>query len=71
MAYSLKQKLINDIQDLPEKKIKEVFDFVEYLKLKEDKWFIRYVNQRGQEAGEDRKAGKRFISLAELQKEYR
>jgi hypothetical protein len=71
MAYSLKQKLINDIQDLPEKKIKEVFDFVEYLKLKEDEWFIRYVNQRGREAGEDRKAGKKFISLAELQKEYR
>jgi hypothetical protein len=22
-----------------------------------DEWFIRYVNQRGQEAGEDRKAG--------------
>jgi hypothetical protein len=71
MAYSLKQKLINDIQDLPEKKIKEVFDFVEYLKLKEDEWFIRYVNHRGLEAGEDRKAGKKFISLAELQKEYR
>ncbi len=71
MAYSLKQKLIDDIQDLPEKKIKEVFDFVEYLKIKEDEWFIRYVNQRGRGASEDRKAGKKFISLAELQKEYR
>jgi hypothetical protein len=71
MAYNLKQKLINDIQSLPEKKIKEVFDFVEYLKLKEDEWFIRYVNQKGQEAVEDKKAGKKFTSLAELQKEYR
>jgi hypothetical protein len=70
MAYSLKQKLINDIQNLPEKKIKEVFDFVEYLNLKEDEWFVRYVNQRGRKAGEDRKVGKKFISLAELQKEY-
>jgi hypothetical protein len=54
---------------LPAKKIQEVIDFVEYLKLKEDNWFIDYVNKRGSEAKAQKKAGKKFTSLDELQKE--
>jgi len=38
---------------LPEKRIKEVMDFVEYLKLKEDDWFINFINQRGRSAKND------------------
>ena len=70
MGFSLKQRLIDDIHSLPEGKIKEVVDFVEYLKLKEDEWFIRYVNRRGEEAKGDRGAGGKFINLKELQEEY-
>jgi hypothetical protein len=70
MAFSLKQRLMDDIRGLPEGKVKEVIDFVEYLKLKEDEWFIRYVNRRGEGAKGDKEAGKKFISLKELQKDY-
>ena len=68
---SLKEKLIEDIVTLPEKKVKEVIDFVEYLKLKEDDWFIKYVNQRGRSAKAEKIAGKKFTKLEDLQREYR
>lgn len=68
---SLKERLIEDIVTLPEKKVKEVIDFVEYLKLKEDDWFINIVNQRSSLAKAEKKAGKKFTKLEELQKEYR
>ena len=54
----LKEKLIEDIEALPEKRIKEVIDFVEYLKLKEDDWFICLVNQRGRSAKTEKKQGR-------------
>ncbi|MFZ3135940.1 MAG: hypothetical protein WA126_00960 [Thermodesulfovibrionales bacterium] len=53
------------------KKVKEVIDFVEYLKLKEDDWFITFVNKRGRSAKSEKKAGGKFIRLEELQKQYR
>jgi hypothetical protein len=68
---SLKEKLLEDIAALPEKKVKDVIDFVEYLKLKEDDWFINFVNQRARLAKAEKKAGKKFIKLEELQKELR
>lgn len=68
---SLKEKLIEDIVTLPEKKVKEVIDFVEYLKLKEDDWFIKYVNQRGRSAKAEKIAGKKFTKLEDLQREYK
>jgi len=68
---NLKETLIEDIEDLPQNKIKEVIDFVSYLKLKEDEWFIDYVNRRGRLAKIERKAGKKFTKLEDLQREYR
>jgi hypothetical protein len=68
---SLKEKLIEDIVTLPEKRVKEVIDFIEFLKLKEDDWFIKYVNQRSRLAKAGKKAGKKFIKLEALQREYR
>jgi hypothetical protein len=56
---------------LPEKKIKEVIDFVNYLTLKEDAWFIAFVNKRGALAKAEKKAGKKFTRLEELQKKYK
>jgi hypothetical protein len=66
----LKKRLIEDIGTLPEKKIKQVIDFVEYLKLKEDDWFISLVNQRSRSAKTEKKNGKRLIKLIDLQKQY-
>jgi hypothetical protein len=66
----IKEKLIEDIETLPVKRLKEVIDFVEYLKLKEDDWFIHLVNQRGRTAKTEKKAGKKLTQLNELQKKY-
>jgi hypothetical protein len=66
---SLKEKLIEDIETLPERRVKEVIEFVEYLKVKEDDWFINYVNKRGRMAKAEKKAGKKFTKLEDLQRE--
>ena len=57
---NLKEKLIEDIEDLPKNKMKEVINFVSYLKLKEDEWFTGYVNRRGRLAKMERKSGKKL-----------
>jgi hypothetical protein len=72
MAKSaLKENLIREIQDMPAGRIKDVLDFVHYLKIKEDNWFIDLVNARTRKAEADLKSGKKFVALKELQKEYR
>ncbi len=68
---ALKDKLIKEIKGLPDRKVGEVIDFVAYLKLKEDDWFISYVNQRGKLAKAQKKAGAKFTKLEELQKSYK
>jgi len=66
----LRERLIEDIEGLPEKKVREVIYFVSYLKLKEDNWFIDFVNKRGHAAKADKKAGRKFTKLGDLQKAY-
>ena len=68
---NLKEKLIEDIEDLPKNKMKEVINFVIYLKLKEDECFTDYVNRRGRLAKMERKSGKKLTKLEDLQREYR
>lgn len=68
---NLKEQLIENIEDLPEKQVKEVIDFISYLKIREDPWFIDFVNRRGMHAKSAKKAGKTFQKLENLQKEYR
>jgi hypothetical protein len=68
---NLKEQLIENIEDLPEKQVKEVIDFVSYLKIREDKWFIDFVNRRSMLAKSEKKAGKTFHKLENLRKEYR
>ncbi len=68
---NLRKKILSDIEDLPEKKVKEVIDFISYLKFREDEWFIRFVNKRGARAKAEREAGRKFPKLKDLQKEYR
>jgi len=68
---NLKERLFEDIDTLPGEKVKEVIGFVEYLKLREDDWFINFVNQRTSIAKTEKKTGKKFTKLEELQKGYR
>ena len=68
---ALKEKLLRDIKDLPSEKVHEVIDFVNYLSLKEDVWFIDYVNKRGRLAKAQRKSGRKFARLEELQREFK
>jgi hypothetical protein len=65
-----KEKLIKEIEEMPVHKVKDVLNFVHYLKIKEDEWFIDLVNRRSRQAESDKRAGKKFIGLKELQKEY-
>ncbi|MDP2863461.1 MAG: hypothetical protein Q8N95_11775 [Desulfobacterales bacterium] len=67
----LKKKVIAAMDDLTEKKVQEVLDFVSYLKLREDEWFIDFVNKRGTSAKAGKKAGKKLTKLEDLQKVYR
>jgi len=64
-----KQSLKNILDELSEKDAREVLSFAEFLKLREERWFIDYVNERTKEALASRKAGKKFFSLEELQRE--
>ena len=62
---TLKRQLIQNIETLSEVKVREVMDFVDYLKIKEDKWFVTYVNKRGESAKSARRAGRKIIFHAE------
>lgn len=68
---ALKDRLIREIKNLPDRKVGEVIDFVSYLKFKEDDWFISYVNKRGKLAKAQKKAGVKFTKVEELQKAYK
>ena len=66
----LHQQILEQVKELPEKEKREVLNFIEYLKIREDRAFIDYVNKRTQEAVEAKKRGERFTPLKELQQEY-
>ena len=66
----LNELILKNIQELPEREKKEVLNFIEYLRIKEDHSFIEYVNDRTREAIEAKRCGKGFISLEELQRDY-
>ena len=66
----IEKLLLKRIQDLAPKEKMEVLNFVEFLKVREDRSFIEYVNERTKAAIAAKKRGERFITLEELQKEY-
>jgi uncharacterized protein YfdQ (DUF2303 family) len=72
MAQTAKfdELIVNSIRELSNHEKKEVLNFVEFLKVKEDQVFIEYINMRTKEAIEAKKKGKTFCSLEELQREY-
>jgi len=45
-------------------------NFIEFLRIREEKSFIKYVNKRTKEAMEAKNRGEHFPSLEELQREY-
>lgn len=65
---AIKARIVKRLEGLSAKEPQEVLDFVEFLRLREEQWFISYVNKRTQEAIRARKADKRFVSLEELQR---
>jgi len=62
--------ILERVQGLPDKEKKEVLDFIEFITIREDRFFIDYVNRRTEAAAEAKKRGEKFTSLQELQKEY-
>ena len=66
----LNDMILKSINELEEKDKREVLNFIEYLKIKEDRFFIEYVNNRTKEAMEAKQRGDRFVSLKELQRDY-
>jgi len=70
MSTSLHEKIFKEIGRLSEQQLREVLLFIEFLNTREDDDFIDYVNKRTQLAMDDRKRGKRFYSLVELQREF-
>lgn len=69
-TVTLREKISEEIDRLSERQLKEVLLFIEFLNTREDKDFIDYVNYRTQQAMEDRKKGRKFYDLRELQKEF-
>jgi len=70
MAFALKGKIIQKLEDMPLKNLREVLLFVEFLSARESPEFIDYVNNRSEEALNARTNGEKFFTLAELQKEF-
>lgn len=69
-SLGLNQQISAQVKDLPEKEKREVLKFIEYLKIREDRLFLEYVNTRSQAAVDAKKQGEHFSSLEELQQEY-
>jgi len=66
----LNDEVLDGLRDLDEDAKREVLDFIQFLRIKEDPVFIQYVNHRTREALAAKARGEKFLSLEELQKEY-
>ncbi len=69
-ASVLSQQISDQVKNLPEKEKREVLNFIEYLKIREDRLFIDYVNARSNAVVNAKERGEHFSSLEELQQEY-
>ncbi|MBW1791004.1 MAG: DUF2281 domain-containing protein [Deltaproteobacteria bacterium] len=67
---NLNEVILQNIEELPDKKKREVLNFIEYLKIREDQAFIEYVNERTKQAVAAKRHGKQFKSLETLQSDY-
>lgn len=64
-----KEVLLDRVNALSEKELSEVLTFVEFLRVREQRWFVDYVNERTSEALEAKRAGEKFVTLGDLQRE--
>ncbi len=62
--------IIDKLLDLPSNDKNEVLNFIEFVRIRQDRSFIDYVNERSKKAGNAITAGERLTSLKELQAEY-
>jgi len=70
LTSTLNEQIFDRVKALPEKDKREVLDFVEFLRIREDRVFIEYVKMRTDRAKMARQRGEHFTSLEELQQEY-
>lgn len=70
VSPTLKKQLYEKIGRLSDQQLREVVIFIEFLTAREDEEFIQYVNERTKQALNNRKNGKKFYSLEELQREF-
>ena len=70
VGVSTDQEVMNQLKELDENAKRQVLDFIQFLKIKETKAFMDYVNSRTQEALAAKKKGEKFLSLEELQQKY-
>ena len=66
----LNEIILRNVQDLSEKEKREVLNFIEYMRIKEESSFIEYVNERTRAAIEAKERAEKFISMEELQREH-
>lgn len=64
---TLEKEAIKSIKSFSEGNKKELLNFIEFLKLKEEEWFIDYVNSRTEQALNAKGKKQKFITLSELQ----
>lgn len=64
-----KEVLLDRVNALSEKELSEVLTFVEFLRVREQRWFVDYVNERTSEALKAKLAGEKFVTLRDLQRE--
>jgi len=69
-THELEKLIVYGILELSTREKEEVLNYIEFLKVKEKRDVIEYINMRTREAMDKKKRGKVFSSLQELQKEY-
>lgn len=65
IASALNEQIFERVKTLPEKEKREVLDFIEFLRIREDRIFIEYVNTRTQEAIQARQRAWLMRSLSQ------
>ncbi len=66
----IEERLISNVARLSAKDARELLEYAEFLKLREEGWFIDYANKRTAQAVREKTRGVKFPTLEELQKSY-
>jgi hypothetical protein len=66
----VEEQVLEGLKELDEDAKRQVLEFIEFLRVREDPAFIQYVNYRTKDAMAARARGERFLSLEDLRKQY-